>query len=48
MVGSRVTLRFFSDLARIGVGDIERVLDQLSTRTPVRVDIPPQQLPRAT
>jgi predicted Zn-dependent peptidase len=36
--------RFFSDLGRVGVRDIERVLDQLAARTPVRVDIPPQQL----
>lgn len=38
--------RFFADLERVALRDVERVVERLSERTPLRVDIPPQELPR--
>jgi predicted Zn-dependent peptidase len=37
--------RFFDALDRVGPRDVERVLERLATRTPARVDVPPQVLP---
>jgi predicted Zn-dependent peptidase len=39
--------RFFDDLDRVGLTDVERVLDRLVARTPARVDVPPQALQRS-
>jgi predicted Zn-dependent peptidase len=39
--------RFFAELQRVRVQDVERVLQQLSRRTPVRMEIPPQVLRRS-
>jgi predicted Zn-dependent peptidase len=39
--------RFFDALDRVGLTDVERVLDRLVARTPARVDVPPQALQRS-
>jgi predicted Zn-dependent peptidase len=38
--------RFFDDLGRVTLADVERIVEQLAERTPERVDVPPQALRR--
>lgn len=38
--------RFFDDLDRVELADVEAVVEQLAERTPARIDVPPQALRR--